>query len=121
GTFHGVAYKAVAGSVPSGIDPQAVIHQAGYAGLLFALGKFAFFMLVPVLSGYIAFAMADRPGLVPGVVGGLLASAIGAGFLGGLIAGLLAGAVVLALGKVKVHKALAGIMPVVVCPLGSTI
>jgi PTS system fructose-specific IIC component len=121
GTFHGVEYKAVAGGIPGSIDPQAILDQAGYAGLLFALGKFAFFMLVPVLSGYIAFAMADRPGLVPGVVGGLLASAIGAGFLGGLASGLLAGAVALALSRVKVHRALAGIMPVVVVPLVSTI
>lgn len=121
GTFHGVEYKAVAGGVPTGIDPQAVIDQAGYAGLMFVLGKFAFFMLVPVLSGFIAFAMADRPGLVPGVVGGLLASAIGAGFLGGLAAGLLAGTVVLALNRLKVHRALAGIMPVVVIPLVSTL
>jgi PTS system fructose-specific IIC component len=121
GTFHGIEYKAVASSVPTGIDPQAVINQAGYAGLLFVLGKFAFFMLVPVLSGFIAFAMADRPGLVPGVVGGLLASAIGAGFLGGLASGLLAGVVVLALGRIKVHRALAGIMPVVVVPLVSTL
>ncbi|MDP9182587.1 MAG: fructose-specific PTS transporter subunit EIIC, partial [Actinomycetota bacterium] len=121
GTFHGIEYKAVAGSVPSGIDPQVVIDQAGYAGLLFVLGKFAFFMLVPVLSGYIAFAMADRPGLVPGVVGGLLASAIGAGFLGGLASGLLAGAVVLALARIKVPRAMAGVMPVVVIPLVSTI
>jgi PTS system fructose-specific IIC component len=121
GTFHGVDYKAVAGAVPSGIDPQAVIHQAGYAGLLFALGKFAFFMLVPVLSGFIAYAMADRQGLVPGVVGGLLASAIGAGFLGGLASGLLAGAVVLAIGRLRVPRAMAGIMPVVIVPLVSTI
>lgn len=121
GTFKGVTYTAVAGGIAGGIDPSAVLAQAGYAGLLFALGKFAFFMLVPILAGYIAYAMADRQGLVPGVVGGLLAAAIGAGFLGGLIAGLLAGAVVLAIGKVTVPQAFRSIMPVVVVPLVSTI
>jgi PTS system fructose-specific IIC component len=121
GTFHGVTYQPVASSIPSGFDVDGILRQAGYAGLLFAIGKVAFFMLAPILSGFIAFAMADRQGLVPGVVGGLLASAVGAGFLGGLVSGLLAGAVVLAIGKVHVPRAMAGIMPVVIVPLISTI
>src|SRR3954470_778652 len=83
GTWHGHKYADVAGSLPSSLaDIDKLIAQAGYAGLLFAIGKVAFFMLVPILAGFIAFAIADRPGLVPGIVGGLLASAIGAGFLG---------------------------------------
>ena len=121
GTFHGVKYDAVASTLPSGFDVDGILKQAGYAGLLFALGKVAFFMLVPILSGYIAFAMADRQGLVPGVVGGLLASAVGAGFLGGVVSGLAAGALVLAIGKVHVPRALAGVMPVVIVPLITTI
>ena len=52
------------------------------------IGSSAFSLLVPVLAGYIAFGMADRPGLVPGFVGGAIANQIGAGFLGGLVAGL---------------------------------
>jgi len=97
-----------------------VLHAAGIAGLLFLIGKVAFFMLVPVLAGFIAFAMADRMGLVPGFVAGLIATATGAGFLGGLIGGLLAGAIVMALKRPKVPRAFAGIMPVVVIPLIST-
>ena len=74
------------------VRPTSSCGKTGYwRALLFQIGGAAFGMLVPVLAGYIAYAMADRPGLVPGIVGGLLASAIGAGFLGGLVAGLLAG------------------------------
>ena len=47
--------------------------------------------MVPVLAGYIAFSIADRPGLAPGLIGGMLASSLGAGFLGGIVAGFLAG------------------------------
>ena len=121
GTFNGVDYKSVAGTLPGGFNVDGILAQAGYAGLLFALGKVAFFMLVPILSGYIAFALADRQGLVPGVVGGLLASAVGAGFLGGVVSGLAAGGLVLAIGRLKVPRALAGVMPVVVVPLVTTI
>lgn len=72
---------------------------------------------MPVLAGYIAYGMADRPALVPGFVGGAIALTINAGFLGGLAAGLLAGAVVMAIQRVKVHPTLRGIMPVLVIPL----
>jgi fructose PTS system EIIBC or EIIC component len=68
------------------------------------VGATAFSMLVPILSGFIAYAMADRLGLVPGIVAGLIANQIGAGFLGGLIGGLLAGAIVLAILGVKVPR-----------------
>ena len=124
GTYHGVKYTDVASSFPLGFtngNIDQLIGQAGYAGLLFVIGKIAFFMLVPILSGFIAFAIADRPGLVPGVVSGLISSAIGAGFLGGLIGGLLAGFVALYLSRIKVPKAVRGVMPVVVIPLFSTL
>ena len=119
GTFHGHVYPAAVTGI-EGFTIAPVLHAAGLAGLLFLIGKIAFFMLVPVLAGFIAFAMADRMGLVPGFVGGLVATATGAGFLGGLIAGLLAGAVVMLLKRPRVPRALAGIMPVVVIPLVST-
>ncbi|MEQ0565607.1 fructose-specific PTS transporter subunit EIIC [Amycolatopsis sp. NEAU-NG30] len=90
---------------------------AGWAALMFQIGSAAFDFLVPVLAGFIAFAMADRPAIAPGFVGGAIAVTVGAGFLGGLVAGLLAGGVVMALKKVQVPKAMRGIMPVVVYPL----
>jgi PTS system fructose-specific IIC component len=113
GTFEGTEYQAVE-------DLSKLIVQAGYAGLLFKIGAVAFSMLVPILAGFIAYAMGDRPALVAGIVGGLIAVEISAGFLGGLIAGLLAGAVVLLIRQVKVPRGMAGIMPVVVIPLVST-
>ncbi|MER5852614.1 fructose-specific PTS transporter subunit EIIC [Streptomyces sp. NPDC002012] len=88
-----------------------------WAALLNQIGTAAFAFLVPVLAGYIAYGMADRPALVPGFVGGAIALTIDAGFLGGLAAGLLAGGVVMAIQRVKVHPTLRGIMPVLVIPL----
>ncbi|PCG83037.1 PTS lactose transporter subunit IIC [Streptomyces sp. WZ.A104] len=88
-----------------------------WAALLNQIGSAAFAFLVPVLAGYIAYGMADRPALVPGFVGGAIALTVNAGFLGGLAAGLLAGAVVMAIQRVPVHPTLRGIMPVLVIPL----
>ncbi|KOG65278.1 PTS lactose transporter subunit IIC [Streptomyces griseoflavus] len=95
-------------------------ESASWAALLFQIGNVAFGFLVPVLAGFIAYGMADRPGLVPGFVGGTIALTVNAGFLGGLIAGLIAGAVVMAVQRVRVAPALRGIMPVVVIPLISS-
>ncbi|MFE1803036.1 fructose-specific PTS transporter subunit EIIC [Streptomyces sp. NPDC059517] len=91
-----------------------------WGALLFQIGGVAFGFLIPVLAGYIAYGMADRPGLVPGFVGGMISANINAGFLGGLAAGLLAGAVVLAIQRIKIPPVLRGIMPVVVIPLISS-
>ncbi|MFJ9029009.1 fructose-specific PTS transporter subunit EIIC [Streptomyces sp. NPDC102274] len=94
--------------------------HTSWAALLFQIGGLAFSFLVPVLAGYIAYGMADRPGLVPGFVGGSIALTINAGFLGGLVAGLIAGGTVMAIQKLKVPAPLRGIMPVVVIPLISS-
>jgi PTS system fructose-specific IIC component len=91
-----------------------------WAALLNQIGQLAFSFLVPVLAGYIAYGMADRPGLVPGFVGGAVAVEIEAGFLGGLVAGLLAGVLVSGVQRVAVPRVLRGIMPVVVIPLLSS-
>ncbi|MBA8823707.1 PTS system fructose-specific IIC component [Saccharopolyspora lacisalsi] len=100
-------------------DPASLTSWAALAN---QVGSAAFEFLVPVLAGFIAFAMADRPALAPGFVGGAAAVAVDAGFLGGLVAGLLAGAVVGGLRRIRVPRAVAGIMPVVVLPfLGSLI
>ncbi|MBD0840734.1 fructose-specific PTS transporter subunit EIIC [Streptomyces sp. TRM68416] len=88
-----------------------------WGALMFQIGVAAFGFLVPVLAGYIAYGMADRPGLVPGFVGGAISLTIGAGFLGGLAAGLIAGGVVLGIQRIDIPPVLRGIMPVVVIPL----
>ncbi|HEX2028986.1 MAG TPA: fructose-specific PTS transporter subunit EIIC [Nitriliruptorales bacterium] len=85
--------------------------------VLLTIGSTAFSMLVPILAGFIAYAMADRPGIAPGIVGGLIANEIGAGFLGGMVAGLLAGAIVNALKRIPVRGTLQRMMPILVYPL----
>jgi fructose PTS system EIIBC or EIIC component len=92
-----------------------------WAALLFRTGAFAFGFLVPVLSGFIAYAIADRPGLVPGFVGGAIAGAINAGFLGGLATGFIGGFLALWISRWKVPKGVRGVMPVVVVPLLSSL
>ena len=76
---------------------------------------------MPILSGFIACAIADRPGLVPGIVGGLIAVQTNAGFLGGIVTGLLGGFVARWISGWKVPKGVRGVMPVVVIPLLSTL
>ncbi|WP_404353246.1 fructose-specific PTS transporter subunit EIIC [Exiguobacterium aurantiacum] len=90
-----------------------------FAAQLMTIGGAAFGFLVPILAGFIAMSIADRPGLAPGLVAGALASQGNAGFLGGLIAGFLAGYVVLFLKKAlaKLPATLEGIKPVLLYPL----
>ncbi len=98
---------------------------AGYliwlGAIFFLVGGAAFGFLVPALSGYIAYALAGRPGIVPGFVGGAISVTLGAGFIGGLVTGLLAGFVAMWIGSIKVPRWLAGLMPVVIIPLVATL
>ncbi|AIM15307.1 PTS fructose transporter subunit IIA [Bacillus sp. X1(2014)] len=82
-------------------------------------GGNAFGLIVPVLSGFIALSIADRPGFAPGMIGGLIAANGGAGFLGGLIAGYLAGYLVLLIKKMvsRLPKSLEGIKSILIYPL----
>ncbi|MEX0580257.1 MAG: fructose-specific PTS transporter subunit EIIC [Mycobacterium sp.] len=91
---------------------------AQYLGaVLFTLGGLAFGFLVPALAGYIAFAIADRPGLAPGFTAGAVAVFVGAGFIGGIVGGLIAGFAALWISRVNVGQWARGLMPVVVIPL----
>ncbi|WP_434178765.1 PTS mannose transporter subunit IIABC [Bacillus stercoris] len=88
------------------------------------IGSASFSFMIPILAGYIAYSIADKPGLVPGMIGGYIAatgsfydSASGAGFLGGIIAGFLAGYAALWIKKVKVPKAIQPIMPIIIIPV----
>lgn len=84
------------------------------------LGATAFGLMIPVLSGYIAMSIADRPGLAPGLVGGALANSAGAGFLGGMVAGFAAGYITKWVKNWNVPDGLRPIMPIFVIPLVST-
>ena len=85
-------------------------------------GKSAFALIVPVLSGFIAFSIADRPGLAPGLIGGMLAANLGMGFLGGILSGYLAGYIALFVReKVNLPANFEGLKPVLIIPLLSTL
>ena len=92
------------------------------AALMQIGGDAAFGLMVPVLAGYIAYSIADRPGLAPGFIGGMLAAKIGAGFLGGIVAGFLAGYVARWLrDHIRLPVNLEGLKPVLVIPLLATL
>ncbi|RDY89335.1 fructose-specific PTS transporter subunit EIIC [Bacillus amyloliquefaciens] len=101
-----------------------VIPDESFWKTIEQIGSASFSFMIPILAGYIAFSIADKPGLVPGMIGGYIAasgsfydSASGAGFLGGIIAGFLAGYAALGIKKCKVPKAIQPIMPIIIIPV----
>ena len=85
-------------------------------------GALALGLMLPVISGYIAFALADKPGLAPGLIAGMLVQKMGAGFLGALVAGLLAGFIALWLKKnVKLPVVMRSVLPIFIIPIGATL
>jgi len=85
--------------------------------VFFMIGSTSMGFLVPALAGYIAYAIADRPGIAPGFVAGAVAGLMGAGFIGGLVGGVLAGLAAYWIGTWAVPRWLRGLMPVVIIPL----
>jgi PTS system fructose-specific IIC component len=118
-----IALSADKGGIP--FSKIATDFQWGdhryWGALLFQIGALTFGFLLAALSGYIAFAIADRPGLVPGFLGGSVASLVGAGFLGALVTGFLAGFLALWIARWNVPKGVRGVMPVVIIPLLATL
>lgn len=106
-----------------GINVFAEGNKGTLGWTLFQIGaKAGFTLMVPILAGYIAWSIADRPGLAPGMIGGMIASTIGAGFLGGIAAGFLAGYVVKGLSDyIRLPRTLDGLKPVLVLPLLGTL
>lgn len=96
---------------------ENAVPSAGALGKVARIGSLGLSMMVPILSGYIAFSLAERAGLAPGIIGGLIANEIGAGFLGGIASGLIAGILVYYLKKIKVPNSLRSVMPIFVIPL----
>ncbi|WP_132993562.1 PTS fructose transporter subunit IIABC [Gordonia zhaorongruii] len=90
-------------------------------GVSFAIGSTAMGLMVAVLAGYIAYAIADRPGLAPGFTAGVIAVTVNSGFIGGLVGGLIAGVVALWLSKLPLPKWARGLQPVVIIPLVGTL
>ncbi|ANS87557.1 Protein-N(pi)-phosphohistidine--sugar phosphotransferase [Vibrio scophthalmi] len=92
------------------------------AALMTIGGGSAFALMIPVLAGFIAFSIADRPGLAPGLVGGMLASSTGAGFLGGIAAGFIAGyAAKFIADKLQLPQSMQALKPILIIPFVATL
>ena len=126
------AYDAAKMQVPLDADGKItgfnLLNVGNWAFIIFWLGKAAFAFFVPVLAGYIAYAIADRPGLAPGFVAGALATGLdgnplgtGTGFLGAILGGFIAGFVALWISRWPVANWIKPVMPVVVNPLLSSL
>ena len=93
-------------------------HWTLYLGaVLQTIGGFGLSLMVPALAAYIAYGLAQRPGIAPGFIAGSVALAVNAGFLGGIVGGILAGLIAYALGTLKLPRWLGSMMPVVITPL----
>jgi PTS system fructose-specific IIC component len=111
-------------NLPSLSEPVEGLNDGllGYIGAVCrVLGAAAFGFLVPALAGYIAYAIADRPGIVPGFVVGAVSGIVGAGFIGGLIGGIIAGLAALWISRWKLPTGVRGLQPVVIIPLLATL
>lgn len=98
-------------------------HKGTLAWSLFQIGaKAGFTLMVPALAGYIAYSIADRPGIAPGMIGGLVAANMGAGFIGGILAGFIAGYGVSWLNRaLRLPRSLEGLKPVLILPVLGTL
>lgn len=115
------------------VDTKAILEGASLTNLngtplslylgaaLHTIGAFGLGAMVPILAGYIAYGLAQRPGIAPGFIAGSVAVLVGGGFLGGIVAGLLAGLCAYWLSLLKLPRWMASMMPVVITPLVATL
>jgi len=127
------AYDAKAMGLPMDANGAVtgfnLLNLGNWAFIIFWLGKAAFAFFVPVLAGFIAYAIADRPGIAPGFIAGSLATglgvdgalATGTGFLGAILGGFVAGYSALWISRWSVPGWLRPMMPVVIIPLIASI
>lgn len=125
GTSHMIPFIVAGGilfSLAVMLNPEgAATPETGWLAGLAEIGSAGLTLFVPVLGGYIAYSIADKPGLAPGMIGAYLANTIGAGFLGGMVAGLLAGVVVKYLKKIKLPVSLKSLGAIFLYPLLGTL
>lgn len=125
----GFVFEAITMPNLGDVDTKAILGSATlfnlgdvrwtlYLGaVLQTIGGFGLSLMVPALAAYIAYGLAQRPGIAPGFIAGSVALAVNAGFLGGIVGGILAGLIAYALGTLKLPRWLGSMMPVVVTPL----
>ncbi|HAE61270.1 MAG TPA: PTS fructose transporter subunit EIIC [Eubacteriaceae bacterium] len=102
------------------ISGQAAVPEEGVLKAISDIGIAGLTLFVPILGGFIAFSMVDRPGIAPGMIGAYLANQVGGGFLGGIVGGIIAGLVVFYLKKIKVPPVMRSVMPIFIIPLIGT-
>ena len=125
----GFVFEAITVPNLGDVNPKAIlesatlfnlgdVHWTLYLGaVLQTIGGFGLSLMVPALAAYIAYGLAQRPGIAPGFIAGSAALAVNAGFLGGIVGGILAGLIAYALGTLKLPRWLGSMMPVVITPL----
>ena len=113
-----IALAFAIGGIQEGAYPEGTLAAA----LMKIGGDTAFRLFIAVFSGFIAYSIADRPGIAPGMVGGFLAQTLGAGFIGGIFSGFLAGYFTKFLAdKIRLPATLEGLKPVLILPFLSTL
>lgn len=125
----GFVFEAITVPNLGDVNPKAIlesatlfnlgdVHWTLYLGaVLQTIGGFGLSLMVPALAAYIAYGLAQRPGIAPGFIAGSVALAVNTGFLGGIVGGILAGLIAYALGTLKLPRWLGSMMPVVITPL----
>lgn len=125
GTSHMIPFIVAGGilfSLAVMLNPEgAATPETGWLAGLARIGLGGLTLFIPVLGGYIAYSIADKPGLAPGMIGAYLAREMGAGFLGGMAAGLIAGVVVKELKRIKLPIALKTLGSIFIYPLVGTL
>ena len=121
-----IALSLALGGKPS--ESGLVIPKGSFWNSILEIGVVGFKLMLPILAGYIAYALGDRPAMVAGMVGGWIAndgsfygSASGSGFLGAIIAGFLAGYIVKGMKKIPWHKYIQPLVPIMIIPIVSTL
>lgn len=124
GTSHMIPFVVAGGiifSIAMMLNQNGQVPTEGWLADLSQIGLVGLELFIPVLGGYIAYSIADRPGLAPGMIGAYLAKEVNAGFLGGIIAGFIAGCVVKQLKKIELPIALKSVGTIFLYPLGGTL
>lgn len=112
-----IAIAFALGGINVGKEPGTLGYTLSLIG-----GQGGFALMIPALAGYIAFSIADRPGITPGMIGGVVCNIVGAGFLGGIVAGFIAGYGTAAINRlIPLPKNLAGLKPILILPLFGTL